>query len=551
MSKTLQHLLVIEPSNGFAKELRALGFETENAATLEQALEALSARHFDLAVLDLSIPGASGLESLVKSQGVAPLTPFVVLIDPGEEKLGRDALHLGAQDYLVRTSLSAETIATTLRKAIERHHAQDASRRDRHLLEILMNNIPDAIYFKDTESRFVRINKAHARRFNLPNPAVAIGKTDADFFSTAHAQQALADEQNAMKTGQPLVGIEEMETWPDGSVTWVSTTKMPLRDPSGRVIGTFGISRDITLRKKAELALEERTRQLQQKNEQIAEELKMARELQLAMLPQKFPCLPPHLPYHQSALEFFSFFLPNGSVSGDFYDVVELSDTTVGVFICDVMGHDVRAALITAMMRSLVQDLSHAVTDPGQLLAQINRALAGVFKMSGATMFATALYLIADVEKGELRYASAAHPDALHVRRDEGFVELLGGPTKCKGPALGLFEDAVFPMCRRELAVNDLLLLFTDGLIEVEGKNNECFNEDRLITAVRRRTHLITPELFKELIAEIQQFSGTASFNDDVSVVGVAIKRLGPPPDASCPLDDTSRLSSALQSQRS
>src|SRR5690606_3621505 len=138
-------------------------------------------------------------------------------------------------------------------------------------------------------------------------------------FSAAHAQQALADEQQAMRTGQPLVGIEEAETWPDGSVTWVSSTKMPLRDANGKTLGTFGISRDITARKKAELALAVRTRQLQQKTEQIAEHLRMARELQLAMLPQKFPCLPPHLPYHDRALDFFSFYLPNGSVSGDFY----------------------------------------------------------------------------------------------------------------------------------------------------------------------------------------------------------------------------------------
>src|SRR5690606_3558342 len=112
-------------------------------------------------------------------------------VEAALEKLGHEALHLGAQDFLSQNETSGPQIAVTIRKAIERHHAQDESRRDRRLLEILMNRIPDAIYFKDTESRFVRINQAHARRFNLTNPALAIGKTDADFFSTAHAQQAL------------------------------------------------------------------------------------------------------------------------------------------------------------------------------------------------------------------------------------------------------------------------------------------------------------------------------------------------------------------------
>ncbi|HLP78477.1 MAG TPA: SpoIIE family protein phosphatase [Candidatus Paceibacterota bacterium] len=535
MSKAILRVLVIETGSKSSELSRAEGFEVEQTADLTTALDLMAKHHFDAAILDLGSSGGS-LEPFVKAHTAAPQVPFIVSIDGAHEKLGPEALHLGAQDYLIHEVVTASALGLAVRKAVQRHHAQDGSRRDRHLLEILMDKIPDAIYFKDTESRFLKISRAHAKIFHLANPALAVGKSDADFFAGTHAHQALEDEQRVMRTGQPLVNIEEMETWPDGSTTWVSTTKMPLRDPSGKVIGTFGISRDITLRKKAELALAERTHQLQQKNEQIAEELKMARELQLAMLPQKFPCIPPYLSYQESALEFFSFYLPNGSVSGDFYDVVELSDSTVGIFICDVMGHDVRAALITAMMRSLVQDLSHAAADPGQLLAQINHALAGVFKLSGATMFATALYLVADVEKGELRYASAAHPDALHVRRSLGTVELLSGPSEAKGPALGLFDNAAFPTCRRPLAVDDLLLLFTDGLIEAEGTNHEYFSEERLLESVRKRVNLTTPNLFKELIAEIQQFCGRPEFIDDVSVVGVGIRRLGPPPHGSCPV---------------
>jgi len=536
MPTVSHHLLAIEAPPGFGPELRRHGFEVVSAADSDTALSLLRSESFDLVLLDVSQSSATALELFGQVHRAAPHSAFVVLIGEGGEQSGEAVLHAGAQDFLVRSSTSTAAVASAVRKALARHAAQAASRRDRHLLEILMNNIPDAIYFKDCESRFIRINQAHARRFGLENPLHALGKTDADFFSAEHAQQAREDEQEAIRTGKPLVGIEEMETWPDGSISWVSTTKMPLRDPSGRIIGTFGISRDITARKKAELALEERTRQLQQKNQQIADELKMARELQLAMLPQRFPCLPPHLPYPESALEFFSLFLPNGAVSGDFYDVVELSDTTVGVFICDVMGHDVRAALITAMMRSLVQDLGHASADPGKLLGQINHALAGVFKLSGTTMFATALYLIADVDKGELRYASAAHPDAIHVRRAAAEVEPLGGAAKSKGPALGLFEDAIFPTARQDIAVGDLLLLFTDGLIEAEGHNHECFSVERLMAAVKARSHLPTAELFAKVMADIQQFCGCAEFTDDVSVVGVGVRRVGPAPESSCPI---------------
>ena len=189
------------------------------------------------------------------------------------------------------------------------------------------------------------------------------------------------------------------------------TSKLPWYDKDGNVIGTFGISKDITALKQTEEKLAEYTRQLERKNRQTEEELKMARELQLAMLPHEFPCMPRRKPREESNLEFFSFFFPSGAVSGDFFDVIPLSDTTVGLFICDVMGHDVRAALVTAMMRALVVDLSATTTEPGDLLTQINREVAGVFKQTDATMYATAFYLIADVARAELRFASAAHPE--------------------------------------------------------------------------------------------------------------------------------------------
>src|SRR5207302_1392553 len=93
-------------------------------------------------------------------------------------------------------------------------------------------------------------------RFGLRDPGAAVGKTDADFFTAEHAGQAYADEQEMVRTGRPVVGLEEKETWPDGHETWASTTKMPLRDKDGRIIGSFGISRDITERKRAQQELQ-------------------------------------------------------------------------------------------------------------------------------------------------------------------------------------------------------------------------------------------------------------------------------------------------------
>jgi PAS domain S-box-containing protein len=136
-----------------------------------------------------------------------------------------------------------------------RRRSEAALEQERFLFTTLMNTLPDSIYFKDASSRFVRINHALARRFGLNQPLQAVGKTDFEFFTPEHSAQTYRDEQQMIRTRKPIVDLEEKETWPDGRESWVSTTKMPLCDRDGHCCGTFGISRDITARKRTEQAL--------------------------------------------------------------------------------------------------------------------------------------------------------------------------------------------------------------------------------------------------------------------------------------------------------
>lgn len=138
---------------------------------------------------------------------------------------------------------------------VVRDLADRESSTDRDFLNAFLEHIPDNVYFKDRKSRFLRVNRAMANCFGLADPAQAVNKTDFDMFSSEHADQAYEDEQRIINTGTPLSGMEEKETWPDGHETWVLTTKMPLRDARGRIMGTMGISRDITDRKRAELRI--------------------------------------------------------------------------------------------------------------------------------------------------------------------------------------------------------------------------------------------------------------------------------------------------------
>lgn len=147
-----------------------------------------------------------------------------------------------------------------------------------HLLAALLNNTADHVYFKDEQCRFTLISRSTARLFGLQSPDDAIGKTDFDFFTEEHARKAYEDEQAIIRTGLPLINREERETWRDGRSTWVSSTKMPLLDSSGKVVGTFGVSRDITQRKRVEDELQRHRDTLEERIEARTRELRVANE---------------------------------------------------------------------------------------------------------------------------------------------------------------------------------------------------------------------------------------------------------------------------------
>jgi len=133
---------------------------------------------------------------------------------------------------------------------------------DRALVTAFLANVPDCVYFKDLDSRFIALSASLAAKHGHLGIADIIGKSDFDFFSKAHAQPAFDDEQAIIRTGEPLLGKLEKETWADGRVSWVLTSKMALRNEQAEIIGTFGISKDVTESKQMEAALEKSRREL-------------------------------------------------------------------------------------------------------------------------------------------------------------------------------------------------------------------------------------------------------------------------------------------------
>ena len=124
------------------------------------------------------------------------------------------------------------------------------------LVNAFLENIPDLVYFKDRQSRFIAVSRSKAIRHGRTRPEDLIGKSDSDFFSESYAQKTRQEEESIMASGVPIVGKIQKITWHDGRIGWVRTSKLPLRDGNGRVIGTFGVSQEITAAKEMEAALE-------------------------------------------------------------------------------------------------------------------------------------------------------------------------------------------------------------------------------------------------------------------------------------------------------
>ncbi len=182
---------------------------------------------------------------------------YALVVEPlhfQKEQIGFILLRAGLRDGALYQVLSNE-ISSAIQGALLAQRIQERSAelaRQKYILDTFMENVPDYIYFKDLESRFTRANQAHARKFGLNDPSEEIGKSDFDFFMEEQARIRYEQEQEIIRTGHPLLNEEEH----DGHGQWGLTTKMPLRDEKGTVIGTFGISRDITQLKQTQMALE-------------------------------------------------------------------------------------------------------------------------------------------------------------------------------------------------------------------------------------------------------------------------------------------------------
>ena len=227
-----------------------------DAQSLDEGAQFLNQLEVDAVLLDANSLSEPNAETLIAVHRLSSEVPVIVLASPRTEEFGRQLVQMGAEASILKRIEDGEELSCALRAAFDRARHQAEFESERAFLGTLLENIPDRIYFKDEQSRFIRINRALTERFGLSRPEDAYGKTDADFFTPERARETLLDEQMVMITGQPILNKVESENLQDGSFGWCLTTKLPLRNRRGRIIGTCGISREITSLKQMEAALE-------------------------------------------------------------------------------------------------------------------------------------------------------------------------------------------------------------------------------------------------------------------------------------------------------
>ena len=258
--------------------------------------------------------------------------------------------------------------------------------------------------------------------------------------------------------------------------------------------------------------------ELAAKTAEIQRDLDMARDFQQAFLPRDYPQVPTHVDEGRFTLNFHHIYRAAMSVSGDFFDVIKLNDQCAGVLIADVMGHGTRSALVTAILRTLLQSLAQTGEDPGLFLSLLNHHFYDTMKRTDQVIFVSACFIVFDTQKGTARCASAGHPSPLMGNRQTGEIRPVYKDLK-KNPALGLLPEAAYQVFDHELREHDIFLLFTDGVEEAMNGQDEYYGMERLQRAMSDNLKLDIGELTEAIVDDILKFSGDQPLADDLCLV--------------------------------
>jgi sigma-B regulation protein RsbU (phosphoserine phosphatase) len=391
------------------------------------------------------------------------------------------------------------------REALEAHH---------RLLETLIDLLPCRVFIKDVEGRIRLVNTAYRQAMGVNNMAEIEGRRLAELTSDYRADNIAADDKMVLEQGRSILNREEYDSSPLSVNRWILLSKVPLRDADGQIQGIVGMAADITTQKEAEARALNVQRELEAKNQQMEADLAVARDLQTELMASSVqsvreeldPNAPfvPSIGFHYEPCEF---------LAGDFFQAIPYSKTSFGLLLCDVMGHGVKAALVTTLIRGLLADVRSKALSPAQVLEHLNERLCPLLDRPPMPRFVTALYARLDLVNGTVDVASAGHPWPLFQPRGAATAPLT--KEHC-GPALGLLPGATYASTVHALSKGDRFLLFTDGWVEEPDPTGQEFGLPRLLQALDHHQNTPVDKTLAAIAAGITAYAGKPARSDDL-----------------------------------
>ncbi len=257
-------------------------------------------------------------------------------------------------------------------------------------------------------------------------------------------------------------------------------------------------------KERLETTVRERTRELQEKNDFIEADLMVARRIQQKLLPEKFP--------ENANIVFHAAYLPCLHLGGDYYDVFEMPNGHVGVFIADASGHGSSAALIVAIVKSLLSTIGKEIGSPGYVVQRVSNILA---KLTPDDSFCTLFYGVVNTSTGGMTYSLAGHPPPIVVNRHTGAARLL----ESNGSLVGIFDFDRFGDSVFIFKPGDRLLAYTDGIVEAANKKGELFGGKRLVNVLEENRGLSAPLVIEAVLLAMKNHIGGEPLTDDVALL--------------------------------
>ncbi|MBK1878120.1 SpoIIE family protein phosphatase [Pelagicoccus mobilis] len=403
-----------------------------------------------------------------------------------------------------------------------RYLAEREVERQRNLLDLIIQILPCRIFVRDPDDRFVLANQTYKDALGIKRSREIIGHRLSEF-SDEERVNRIREEDKRVREGHSILNQIDNDLTVFKESTWIVTSKVPLKGRDGSIEGIVGMTYDITEQKKAEEEARHLSKQLGMKNAQFEAELLVARQLQETLMSMGFDQERSFLRHGPSwNVEASYFYKPSHHLAGDFFDLIPISDTKLGILVCDVMGHGVKAALVTMLLRGLISEFSAILDQPAKVLAQLNKRLCALAEDQEFPRFTTAVYLILDIENGTARVANAGHPGPLWKTRDETGREMFEPcPSAEIGPALGLIPEQEFVRHEFEITETTEFLLYTDGIIEQKDAMGHEFGIQKLEEILLNNQGDGLASQIKTIKSALRLTAGTDEFDDDICIVAV------------------------------